>query len=131
MFKISNKLGILGEEIAAKYLISKGFKILATNYTNPSGKRLGEIDIIAEINKEIVFVEVKMRKGNSDSIVPEENINSKKLLRLRKIANHYIKTNDFWEKIYRFDAISIIYNQKENKARVKHLETFLYRLFIF
>ena len=49
--------GRAGEMIALKYLIDNKANILETNYRINSG----EMDIIAEINDELVFIEVKSR----------------------------------------------------------------------
>jgi putative endonuclease len=49
------KKGKLYEEKAANYLISSGFKTVATNYHS----RWGEIDIIAEKNGTLYVIEVK------------------------------------------------------------------------
>ncbi len=69
--------GKTGEQVAANFLQNNGYKILEMNYKNSLGKRLGEIDIIAEDKEagELVFVEVKTRRlqGNEDTL-PEENI---------------------------------------------------------
>ena len=51
----TKKLGSNGEQRAADYLISKNYKILHRNWRT----RRGEIDIIAQIDDTIVFVEVK------------------------------------------------------------------------
>ena len=51
------KFGIIGEKIAQKYLKNNGYKIIENNYYT----RNGEIDIIANKEKYIVFVEVKTR----------------------------------------------------------------------
>ena len=51
---------MIGEKIAQDYLQKKGYKILKTNYYT----RRGEIDIIAQNNKCIIFVEVKTRTNN-------------------------------------------------------------------
>ncbi len=60
--KIFNKItGSQGEAIAQKFLKDQGYKILATNFTC----KIGEIDIIAQQKKTIVFVEVKT-KSNLD-----------------------------------------------------------------
>lgn len=118
-------LGQLGEKVAVKYLKKKGYKILETNFFNPYGKRLGEIDIVAGKNKEkeIVFIEVKTRKlGSYQSALPEENITPRKLHRLNKIANFYLKSKGLWDKPYYFDAISVWISQDQKTARVKHFE---------
>ena len=49
--------GKLGEEMALKYIISKGGKIIERNYRT----KMGEVDLIAKLNGELVFVEVKGR----------------------------------------------------------------------
>lgn len=51
------ELGVFGEDAAAGYLLTKGFRILARNYR--AGRN--EIDIIAENEKYLVFAEVKTR----------------------------------------------------------------------
>jgi putative endonuclease len=52
--------GKFGEDLATEFLIKKGYKILERNYRH----RRSEIDIIAEFNNEIIFVEVKTRHEN-------------------------------------------------------------------
>jgi putative endonuclease len=124
MPSIKTNLGNLGEKAVVKYLESKGYKILDRNFQNSSGRRLGEIDIIAHDAKEdeIVFVEVKTRqKNNSSETLPEENITYKKLRRLAKIANAYLKSKKLEEANYRFDAVSVWYDKNENKAEIKHI----------
>lgn len=117
-------LGAMGEKAAATYLKKVGFTVICYNFTNQTGRRLGEIDIIAKDKGEIVFVEVKTRKEsfNKETIIPEENITQAKLYKLKKIANYYIKSNNLWHLSYRFDAISLLYNEKECKFDVKHLK---------
>ena len=51
--------GRLGEKIAVNYLIDNDASILETNYRIKSG----EIDIIAKLNEELVFIEVKSRSS--------------------------------------------------------------------
>jgi putative endonuclease len=61
----NNNIGEVGEKAAKKFLKKKGFKIVELNYQNNKGRRLGEIDIIAKKDGEIVFVEVKTRKTDN------------------------------------------------------------------
>jgi putative endonuclease len=119
----SQSLGAKGEEITANFLEGKGYKIIGRNYKNYRGRQLGEIDIISEKNKEIIFVEVKTRKMESDQeTLPEENINFQKLHKLSKIANLYIKTNNLWDRPYHFDAVSVWLSDDFKKFKIKHLE---------
>ena len=63
-------LGERGENLAARELRDKGYKIIARNFKCV----MGEIDIIARDGKTLVFVEVKTR-ASDDSVTPEEQIN--------------------------------------------------------
>ncbi len=118
-------LGQLGERSAAIYLKNLGYKIVCVNFTNKHGRRLGEIDIIAKDSKQIVFVEVKTRKKThyNNHNLPEENIGYQKLFKLKKISEYYIKTNNLWDVSYRFDAISLIYDQQTEIFTIKHLKS--------
>jgi len=57
----NKEIGYFGEEMTCRYLQRYGCKILARNFTLKGG----EIDIIAQINDYIAFVEVKTRKADS------------------------------------------------------------------
>ena len=116
-------IGELGEKIAAKYLKKKGYKILEKNFTNTQGRRLGEIDIIARKNKEIVFVEVKSKETKENqNVLPEEKINKSKLHKLEKISAVYIKNNDLWKSSYRFDGISVWISANRKDYKIKHMQ---------
>ena len=115
--------GQLGEKIAAEYLKKRGYKILEKNFKNPLGRRLGEIDIIAQKNKELVFVEVKTKKASGfKDVSPEERITPDKLRKLNKAGQFYIKSKNLWGSDYRFDAISVWLDENKEKAEIKHLE---------
>ena len=114
--------GQIGEQVATDYLQNKGYKILCRNFKNDSGRRLGEIDIIAQDKDELVFVEVKTREFQKyRDTLPEENITYDKLKKLSKIANAYLYTNKLQDKNYRFDAVSVWLDFETREAKVKHL----------
>ena len=124
MLKNIKNIGQLGEEAAAKYLKSKGYKILERNFQNNIGRRLGEIDIIVLDKKddEIVFVEVKTREYKKyKETLPEENITYPKLRKLSKIASVYLRLKKLENRPYRFDAISVWLDQESNQTRIKHI----------
>ena len=56
---VKRKIGDFGEDLAARYMIEKGYEILCRNFSKP----YGEIDIIAIKDDIICFVEVKTRKS--------------------------------------------------------------------
>ncbi len=122
-FSIQSGLGSLGEELGCRYLKEKGYTILATNYCNTSGRRMGEIDIVAQKGKVIVFVEVKTRlKSDKDDVLPEAGITPEKLRKLERIAGHYLREKGSLSSAYHFDALAILYDQTEKKASIRHLE---------
>lgn len=98
-----------GENLASKYLIEKGYKILKRNYRY--GK--GEIDIIAEIDNILVFVEVKTRAN--DTYGPAElAISRSKQKQIKKIAELYLIENEIFDKDCRIDVVAINYDKKSS-----------------
>ena len=61
--KHKKKIGVLGENMACRFLVKQGFKILDRNYS----KKWGEIDIVAKKNKIFRFIEVKTVVSSSSS----------------------------------------------------------------
>lgn len=82
----SHDLGRRGEEVACQFLRKEGYRILTRNYRCPAG----EIDIIAEHNDTIRFVEVKTR-SHSGEFAPEDAVDLEKRRHLRRAARYYLK----------------------------------------
>lgn len=121
--KQSKTTGTFGEQMATEYLRKKGYRILERNYTNTKGRRLGELDIVAEYEGEIVFVEVKTREWERDAPLPEESVSWKKLHRLEKIAVAYLKMKKRETMPYHFDVIAIFLDSLQGKVlEIRHLE---------
>ncbi len=91
---ILNKTKILanfGEYQAKRFLIKKGYKIIALNWK----LKFGELDIIALDNKELVFVEVKTRKAvANDLFPPADAVDYKKINKIKCIADYYLDRNE-------------------------------------
>ena len=102
--------GRAGEMIALKYLIDNKANILETNYRINSG----EIDIIAEINDELVFIEVKSRT-NIKFGYPAEAVDCRKIRKIVNTAKYYILKNNLNNVPIRFDVIEIYFNDKKYK----------------
>jgi putative endonuclease len=128
MFRLNTKIARLslaarGEQSAVKYLKDLGYIILETNFCNKTGRRLGEIDIIAKDGEELVFIEVKTRDSGYKHInLPEENITRSKLYKLNKMAYYYISSKNLFSSSYRFDAISVYADSQNCKATLRHLK---------
>ncbi|MCO6496375.1 MAG: YraN family protein [Chitinophagaceae bacterium] len=93
--------GKMGEELAAKYLAERGFRIL---YQNWRYKHL-EVDIIAAFDDVLHFIEVKTRSSDKFGY-PEEGVSRKKLLHIMDAAEEYQYQNPEWKKI-QFDILAI------------------------
>ena len=114
-----NKLqGAWGEATAAEYLRSKHYKIVAAGYRS----RFGEIDLIAEDRKFLVFVEVKLRK-NADFAAAREYVDGHKQDRIRMTASMYLSTNPTRLQP-RFDVIEVYAPQGDLTVEpiINHME---------
>lgn len=115
-----NNKGLFGEDMAVQFLKKKEYRILERNYINKKGYRKGEIDIIAQDGKNIVFIEVKTRKRITPfDLPPEFFVDAEKFQKLERIAREYLHSHKEGTAGYRFDVVSIeLYN---GKANVKHI----------
>ena len=113
-----NKLGQLGENIAAKFLQEKGFVITDRNWVFQKH----EIDIIALDKDILVFVEVKTRSANPID-EPESAVTITKQRSVIKAANAYIDEKELSNEA-RFDIISIIAHTNTNE--INHIEDAFY-----
>lgn len=107
--------GKQGEDRAVDFLQNKGYRILQRNFRYERG----EIDIVAEDDKTLVFVEVKVRYSNSFGN-PEDAIGISKQNRLRKVAEGYLLKNNIDNKECRFDVVAIDY--QNDKTEIRHIE---------
>jgi len=96
--------GSHGEAHIAQFLEKHGYAIIARNYKKP----YGEIDLIAQKDQEIVFVEVKTRR--SEFIEPENLISPAQQRKIIATAKAYIAEYDLIEYVWRFDAALLIGN---------------------
>ena len=114
----SKLLGRWGETHAAEYLRKKRYKLLAMGYTT----RFGEVDIIAENRKFIVFAEVKLRK-NADFGAAKDFVDNRKQKRIMVAASLYLQSYR-GNKQPRFDVIEIYAPEGANteKPEITHLE---------
>ena len=97
----SKLTGAWGEAVAAEYLRKKHYKIIASGYYS----RFGEIDLVAQNRKYLVFAEVKLRKS-ARFAQAREYVDTRKQDRLRMTASVYLSKNP--TKLQpRFDIIEI------------------------
>jgi putative endonuclease len=108
-------LGDWGEDEAARYLQRAGYRITARNWR----LRMGEIDIIAQKGREVVFVEVKSGSKASD-IGPESRVGARKQHKIRALAQVFLKGEKAKADSIRFDVISVW--REGNETKLQHFE---------
>ncbi|MDE7379935.1 MAG: YraN family protein [Clostridia bacterium] len=108
------KLGFWGERKAASFLKKAGYKIIERNYRCP----FGEVDIIAEKEDTVAFIEVKTRSSDYFG-APNEAVDNKRKQRYRNCVNFYFahRQIDF---TVRFDIIEV------TKEGINHIENAFY-----
>lgn len=119
--KISNPTAKLGEDLACKFLISKGYKIIERNFR----KGYGEIDIVTRFKGSLVFIEVKTRISH-DYGIPFESITPWKLKSLVRTALFYKSLHPELPESLRLDAISVILTKDRSLKEIEHLENVSY-----
>lgn len=108
------ELGRRGEDRAAAFLREAGMRIIVPNYRC----RLGEIDLVAVDGEEIVFVEVKSKRGSSHGS-PEEMITAAKRRRLTKLARWFLMERKWTGRPARFDVVAVDW-KRDRAGAVTH-----------
>jgi putative endonuclease len=111
--------GALAENIAARYLQSKGYIIIAKNYRKP----WGEIDIIAQRLNTTVFIEVKANTTDHKGFEPELRANGLKMHKVARTAQLYLQDRyPNQEKEWQLDIVSVVLNLPMKTASIKHFK---------
>lgn len=118
------KVGNTGERIAGAFLLKKGYRILERNFRKP----WGEIDIIAEKDGSVRFVEVKtvtreIRNGVTREIDyrPEELANRSKLIKVARTAALYMESKGD-DREYQIDVVGVVVDDIRRLARCRLFE---------
>ena len=117
--------GRIGEGVAAQFLERKGFKVIEKNFRKP----WGEIDIIAEKDGEVRFVEVKtVSRDTSEGGVtreigyqPEEMAHASKLQKVARSAELYME-NKGDDRDFQIDVVTVVLDRSTRKAVCKLYE---------
>jgi len=108
--------GMVGEEAAAKFLKKKNFKILKRNFRN----RYGEVDIVAEKNNRVIFVEVKTKFGEGFG-EPWEMVGRRKLGQIKRMGKIYLSQHNMMNSWCRIDVVGVW--MKDGKVeKIEHWE---------
>lgn len=106
MRELPKLFGDKSENLATQFLEQEGFMILERNYF---ARKLGEIDIIAQKDEVLHFIEVKSGRADFDPIY---NITPAKLRKVINSAHYYMKTKKF-NMVFSIDALIIRLDEVE------------------
>ena len=109
--------GALGEKLAKGFLKKKGYRLRETNYRCPEG----EIDIIAERNDYLIFIEVRTR-SSSEFGSPEESITAAKREKLITLAFNYLQTHQKLPPFWRIDVVAVELDETGKASRIELIE---------
>ena len=121
MSSSNRRLGEWGERQARLHLEDKGYSLLANNFRC----RAGEIDIVARQGDQVVFVEVKARRGDAYGRA-EESISPARAERLADVAEEFMQTRMAGEfdsgTAWRIDLVCLNMDRQGRLLSVNHIE---------
>ncbi|KKR78123.1 MAG: hypothetical protein UU23_C0003G0021 [Candidatus Curtissbacteria bacterium GW2011_GWA1_40_9] len=100
-------VGKFGEDLALIYLKRQGYKIIERNFRI----RGGEIDIIAQDNNTLVYIEVKTRTSHAFGL-PEESVGYHKLKFIERASKFYRANRKNLPQLERIDVMSVDLSQR-------------------
>ena len=111
-------LGDFGERLAAAHLEAKGYRILARKFD----AREGELDLVAEDGDEVVFVEVRTRRGGASGQA-ERSVDARKAAKVLRAARRYVDAHpELAERPLRVDVVAVELARDGTLRRLAHYE---------
>jgi putative endonuclease len=118
--QLNYQTGKTGEALALKYLLDKGYQLIESNWRH----RWGEIDLIVSKERRLVFVEVKLKKGDRFGS-PEEMIDRRKIQQITQAALLFLQHNPHYQQLfphYQIDAVCLVVDDNFTITRLNHWE---------
>lgn len=110
------QLGAIGEQLAAAYLERLGYRVVARNWRCAGG----ELDLVADDDGTLVFVEVRTRRGAPGAAV--ESVGPAKQARLAGLAYAYLEElGTSAESPWRIDVIAVEFDAAGRVAHIHHI----------
>ncbi|MDO8575746.1 MAG: YraN family protein [bacterium] len=124
--KSRKEVGAIGEKVAAEYLKRHGFSIVDRNVA----RKTGELDIIAQFEDTLHFVEVKTILADNfpssaeaidelDAYDPSVNLHEMKIRKVARTGEWYVLEND-WEGEWQVDGILVWMRRRDGKCLVRY-----------
>ncbi len=120
-----NDLGRIGENITKTFLMKQGFKVMDLNYRT----KYGELDIVAQKDKRLHFIEVKSIKVrdfihlNNLRVKPEDNLTYAKWSKFTISVETYLRHRNVpQETLWQIDLACVYINPEIKEGRVVLVE---------
>ena len=115
--RIKDKVGALGEELAAEHLRGRGHVVLHQRWRCPAG----ELDLVTRHHDTLVGVEVKTRRGTGFGH-PLEAVGAQKRARLYRLLLEYAVTHELLGVPRRLDVIGLVLSPGGVCRELTHLQ---------
>ncbi|HSK72974.1 MAG TPA: YraN family protein [Pyrinomonadaceae bacterium] len=115
----TSRVGFYGEELAARFLVKNGYRLVLANFKVPIGRNIrgaavtGEIDLVAFDEDVLCFIEVKTRSSD-EFAAPLAAVDLRKQRQITRTARVYRKIFRLQNIKFRFDVVSIVLSEKGN-----------------
>lgn len=119
MFQTNVSKGQFAENLACRFLMEKGCRVLDRNYRTP----YGEVDIIFEDNSQLVFGEVKS-KFTGGYGTPEEEFNAPKYQKFNNAVLDYLSKMSIDHDDYRIDLIAMELDVETKTCKIRHYKAY-------
>jgi putative endonuclease len=112
-------IGKAGEDLAAQFLVRRGFRLVCANFKVPIGRNrrgvavTGEIDLIALDGNSLCFIEVKTRSSD-EFASPLAAVDLRKQRQITRTAKIYRKIFGLQNTNFRYDVVSIVLNNTKS-----------------
>jgi putative endonuclease len=115
MTRVRRAVGAYGERLAERHLTDQGLVVLVRNWRCADG----EVDLILRDGDDVVFCEVKTRRGGRFG-TPAEAVSAAKVRRLRRLAARWLAETQVHPREVRFDVVAVL-PQLRCAAQVEHV----------
>ncbi len=116
MTRETRDLGRRGEQLAERFLVQAGARVLARNFRTS----LGELDLVVDDDGDLVGVEVKTRHRGQPAL-PEEAVGPAKLARLERLVAQFAQQVDREQQGWRIDVVAVEVDGQGQVSRIDHI----------
>ncbi len=115
------RFGNRGEDLVCGFLMKRGHKIVCRNYL----KRVGEIDIVSEKGNVVHFTEVKTVSRETENFPPENQVNWKKMLHMKRAINLFVQEKRIYNRELQVNVATVVVDVERRVGSVRVIENII------